>query len=207
MADSNDNATSITAAPATVDSSAWTLLAVAPHRKTRDNCREFESGPILASYNELNASENGRVITHNLGELLPALAKMQALLSQRGANKNERKRFNSLNLPSWTEYFERFKQQAHLEASLRAVQRGLKATAGASTKQHCVLEAAIKHSEVGAHAHIVTPALESSSIILKPIRGQADGQPTRGVDWSISPGRSSRSAGSDAPWGGERDSP
>ncbi len=104
--------------------------------KTGDMCREFDSGAILASYNELDASirEKGRAIAKSLGELLPELARMHALLSERGANRKERERFNALNLPTWTEYFEGLKREVQLEASLRTGQRALRAMAGAEKK-------------------------------------------------------------------------
>jgi hypothetical protein len=82
-----------------------TESALAVPDRTRDMCREFNSRAILATYNELDVSirEKGKVIAKNLGDLLPELARMQALLSQRGGNKRERGQFSALNLPTWTE--------------------------------------------------------------------------------------------------------
>jgi hypothetical protein len=133
MANSKQNVTLLTVAQAAAVSRVAmdTESALALPDKTRDKCREFDSGPILATYDELNNSirEKGKIIAGNLGELLPELARMQALLSQRGNNRKEREQFNALNLPTWMQYFEDFRLEVHLEASLRTVQRGLRAMA------------------------------------------------------------------------------
>jgi hypothetical protein len=57
-----------------------------------------------------------------LEELTPYLSEMQALLSQRG---NERDR--NADLPNWTEWFERFKEETKMEITLRAAQKRIAA--------------------------------------------------------------------------------
>lgn len=144
--------------------------------KTRDVCREFDSEAILASYNELDVSirEKGRMIAGNLGKLLPELARMQALLSQRGGNKKERDQFGGLNLPTWTEYFESFRQEVHLDASLRTIQRALSAMAEGNKQQHCRKKRQ-GMPYVRPQNPIVTLAVKASSIVSNQLRDRLIG--------------------------------
>jgi len=58
-------------------------------------------------------------------ELTPCLSQMQSLLSQRGEKRKVVLR--EAGLPSWTEWFERFKKELAWKISLRAVQKKLAA--------------------------------------------------------------------------------
>ena len=56
-------------------------------------------------------------------DLLPVLDQIQKLLSQRGANRDRR---NPERLPSWTQWWSRFRCSLHLEVGFRRVQKKLK---------------------------------------------------------------------------------
>jgi hypothetical protein len=58
-------------------------------------------------------------------ELAPCLSQMQSLLSQRGEQRKAV--LQEAGLPSWTEWFERFKEELRWKISLRAVQKKLAA--------------------------------------------------------------------------------
>ena len=63
-------------------------------------------------------------------ELTPYLSQMQSLLSQRGAQRKAV--LQEAGLPSWTDWFERFKKELGWKISLRAVQKKLATLRGKS---------------------------------------------------------------------------
>jgi hypothetical protein len=58
-----------------------------------------------------------------LDELMPILAKMQSLLSQRGENRDL---FRDAEIPTWSEWWKSYKKETGLRSCLRTVQRKLK---------------------------------------------------------------------------------
>jgi hypothetical protein len=77
-----------------------------------DNCLETKALAVTQSIEEVKQTVEE--------EILPLLAKMQALLSQRGAEHLRRE----ADLPTWTEYYETLRQKLPLK-SLRTIQRKL----------------------------------------------------------------------------------
>lgn len=87
---------------------------------------------LKREFDELNSSaeEQARLIgpackalNQAWDDLLPLLTKMQALLSQRG---HERDRFEEPDLPTWSEWFGSFSKKTGLNLNIRTVQRRLK---------------------------------------------------------------------------------
>ena len=110
--------------------------------ETRDICRQFsdQSSTHIANTDFRNAAElraEFDVINNNLeakastanqvieDEVIPLLTKMQALLSQRGGERLQ-PLFIEAKLPTWTEYYNTFRQKVGLK-TLRTFQRKLAA--------------------------------------------------------------------------------
>jgi hypothetical protein len=108
------------------------LVKVEP--STGDNCREFQDAEELRSlYERLDGSihkDCARFAEHLVraevtlkSGLIPKLAEMQALLSQRGS-EHTLKLMKELGLPTWTAYITGICRE--LNINIRAVQRALK---------------------------------------------------------------------------------
>src|SRR5947208_1523127 len=120
-------------APKTGDTVASSTDQLSPETKT-----EFrDAGEILAEFNSLrnNLETEALPIKESVDKLLPALEKvfpllvrMQALLSQRGAEH-----LHEAGLPTWGEYYDSFRKK-HGLPSIKTFQRKLAALHGDSSK-------------------------------------------------------------------------
>lgn len=101
-----------------------------------DICRESElnltPGEIHAEFLELNKQITVKVDAYvaqaveaktDFDALIPLLNQMQAKLSQRGSL---RRLMDTMGLPTWTEWFNKFRERLHEEITIRSIQRKLK---------------------------------------------------------------------------------
>jgi hypothetical protein len=107
---------------------------------TGDTCRELNSsitpGELHAEYLDLNKQITVKVDAYvtqaskaktDFDEMMPLVDRMQAMLSQRGSL---RVLMDTVGLPTWTEWFEGFRERLHEEITIRSIQRKLKAYRG-----------------------------------------------------------------------------
>ena len=105
----------------------------APIEPIGDTCRESKTpGEVTAEYQELDRQINTKAAKYatravkarnDLDELMPLLDKMQAMLSKRGT---ERQLMDTLEIPTWTEWFKDFRPRLKEDVTIRTIQRKLR---------------------------------------------------------------------------------
>jgi hypothetical protein len=104
-----------------------------PIQPIGDTCRESKTpGEVTAEYQELDRQINTKAAKYatravkarnDFDELMPLLDKMQAMLSKRGT---ERQLMDSLEIPTWTEWFKDFRPRLKEDVTIRTIQRKLR---------------------------------------------------------------------------------
>lgn len=117
-------------------------LAQALNKQTHDMRREFVTNPKISKrqlhmeFVGLNQQIDQKLGTFSaaakkasaeLNAMLPLLEKMQAMLSQRGKLRDL---MDSAKLPTWTAWFESFRERMPQDVTIRTVQRHLAERAG-----------------------------------------------------------------------------
>lgn len=104
---------------------------------TDDSCRESEPsltpGEVHAAYLDLNKQITAKLDTYvsqarkaktDFDALMPLVDQMQAMLSQRGS---VRRLMGTMGLPTWPEWFKKFRERLPEDITLRTIQRRLRA--------------------------------------------------------------------------------
>jgi hypothetical protein len=107
-----------------------------------DTCRESKTpGEVTAEYQELDRQINTKATKYatravkarnDFDELMPLLDKMQAMLSKRGT---ERQLMDTLEIPTWTEWFKDFRPRLKEDVTIRTIQRKLREYRGQKPKK------------------------------------------------------------------------
>jgi hypothetical protein len=101
---------------------------------TRDTCRELDItlGDVRAEYLQLDGQITVRLDVYvdsadkaktDFEALLPLLDEMHSMLSQRGS---KRRLMNTVGLPTWSEWFEDFRERLREDRTLRTIERWLR---------------------------------------------------------------------------------
>jgi hypothetical protein len=111
-------------------------VSINPGPTTDEALREFSQGitpgELYSAFHELEKTISLSVdkyveLTHDalhvLDDLLPLIDQMQSMLSQRG---QLRKLMTTANVPTWTAWFEKFRDRLQIDITLRAIQMRLK---------------------------------------------------------------------------------
>lgn len=113
-------------------------LAESLNKKTRDTCREFEKNPSVTAQQLQSEFANlqkqidskldayvaqAKKATAEFDAMVPLMDRMQAMLSQRG---KLRRLMDTAKLPTWTQWFEAFRERLEEDVTIRTIQRKLR---------------------------------------------------------------------------------